>query len=441
MLNQLFPKYEPYIAGLPSGAIYLRHDHDRFEFRPYGWGHRESGDGGNGNSGYDSRDPQSMALIRTPSGTPGGRFIAPENRRLLQWSLAQARWLFVLNELPTEERPRISGGYPVPDRLDSFLQQGEVVRRLDFDPNHVRSTAGTETPGQWEWVLPIREKLWVSPMDEIVRKCGKLAAPVWDLGGRMLWDEVVGQWRFEVSPPTREVRETLTDKDGVGREVMYDICEGGRPRISWNDFMSARDYLLLLQRKITKLKAKARMQSAVRLPPSEALPSTASLEPPKIKKEEDLDSNLSDSGLEPDSSILSTSSVTGFSTSSIGEKERKADVLTDHGQRCASLLINMMMSAGKSPLRPPPPLSSSAAAANAKDNAMSLDLGSVVPTTAAAAAAEPGDKLHLNVNLGRNNGFGEIGSASPSLSPTNSHVSGRRSVSVEAVDDEGSPGS
>ncbi|KAG8827242.1 hypothetical protein FRC19_004761 [Serendipita sp. 401] len=434
MINQLFPKYQPYIPGLPSGAIYLRHDHDRFEFRPYGWGHREDHDDG-GAGGYDSRDPQSMALIRTPSGTPGGRFIAPENRRLLQWSLAQARWLFVLNELPTKERPRLPGGYPIPDRLDSFLQQGEVVRRLDFDPNHVRQQNGggmmmmmmMETPGQWEWVLPIREKLWVSPMDEIVKKCGKIAAPVWDLGGRMLWDEVVGQWKFEISAPTREVRETLTDKDGVGREVMYDVCEGGRPRVSWNDFMGARDYLLILRRKITKLKAKARAQSAVRLPPSEALPPT-SLELPKIKKEEDLDSNLSDSGMDQDSSIMSTSSVTGMS--SIGEKERQPPVLTDHGQRCASLLINMMMSVGRSPLPPP------ASNATNKDNAISLDLGPAPAPASASAPLQPGDKLHLNVNLGRNNGFGEIGSASPSLSPTGSHVSAQRSVSVEDVDDD-----
>jgi hypothetical protein len=237
MINQLFPKYEPSIPGLPAGVIYLRHDHDRFEYRPYGWGRREE-DSTESNSTNDSaNDPQYLTMVRTPSGTPGGRFIPPTNRRLLQWSLAQARWLFVLNEMPSLERPRKAGGYSVPDRLNSFLQQGDVVPRLDLED------AGDDNT-EWEWVLPIRPKLWVSPMDEVVKKCGANAAPVWDLGGRMLWDSIVGQWKFEVSPPTREVCETIQDKDGIGRETIFDGCEGGRPRISWDDFMSARQYFV-----------------------------------------------------------------------------------------------------------------------------------------------------------------------------------------------------
>jgi hypothetical protein len=231
MVKQLFPKYEPYIPGLPAGTIYLRHDHDRFEFRPYGWGRREESQ----TSNTSDSDPHSRALVKTPGGTLGGRFIAPNNRRLLQWSLAQARWLFVLSEAPTMERLRIPGGYATPDRVNTFLQQGEVIRQLDGDDSeHL----------QWEWVLPIRRKLWVSPMEEIVKKCGPNAAPVWDLGGRMLWDETVGQWKFEVCPPTREAREMVKNKDGVEREVVFDICEGGRPRLAWDDFMNSREYLV-----------------------------------------------------------------------------------------------------------------------------------------------------------------------------------------------------
>lgn len=234
MVKQLFPKYEPYIPGLPAGSIYLRHDHDRFEFRPYGWGRHEDYEESEAANISDG-DPQSRALVKTPGGTLGGRFIAPNNRRLLQWSLAQSRWLFVLSEAPTMERPRIPGGYATPDRLNTFLQQGEVIHRLDGnDSEHLR----------WEWVLPIRRKLWVSPMEDIVKKCGLNAVPIWDLGGRMLWDETVGQWRFEVCPPTREAHEVVKDKDGVEREVIFDICEGGRPRLAWDDFMSSREYLV-----------------------------------------------------------------------------------------------------------------------------------------------------------------------------------------------------
>ena len=232
MVKQLFPKYEPYIHELPAGTIYLRHDHDRFEYRPHGWGRPEDYEEP---LGKPDGDFQSRALVKTPGGTLGGRSIAPNNRRLLQWSLAQARWLFVLSEAPTMERPRIQGGYPTPDRLNGFLLQGEVIQRLDEDDSgHLR----------WEWVLPIRRKLWVSPMEEIIRKCGPNAAPVWDLGGRMLWDETIGQWKFQVCPSTREVREMIKDQDDFEREVIFDICEGGRPRLGWDDFMSAREYLV-----------------------------------------------------------------------------------------------------------------------------------------------------------------------------------------------------
>lgn len=239
MIKQLFPKYNPYIPGLPSGAIYLRQDHDRFEFRPYGWGRKESDS--SGTESFDigaSSDPSTLALVRTPSGTPGGRYIAPNHRRLLQWSLAQSRWIFVLNELPTIERPRQAGGYSAPDRINGFLQQGEIVRRLDIEEDD-----DTENP-KWEWILPVKSKLWVGPMEEIVRKCGPLAAPVWDLGGCMLWDDVAGQWRFEVCPATQEIQEVIKDKDGIDRAVFYDVCVGGRPRVSWDEFRSAHDYLV-----------------------------------------------------------------------------------------------------------------------------------------------------------------------------------------------------
>ncbi|PVF97944.1 hypothetical protein CPB86DRAFT_705988 [Serendipita vermifera] len=418
MINQLFPKYDPFIPGLPAGAIYLRHDHDRFEYRPYGWGHRDE-EGGDGMQGIE-RDTQTMALMRTPSGTPGGRYIAPSNRRLLQWSLAQARWLFVLNEMPTMERPRKAGGYPIPDRLNSFLQQGEVIRRIDLDGNNRDPDGQDASHMQWEWVLPIRKKLWVSPMEDIIKKCGSNAVPVWDLGGRMLWDQNVGQWRYIVSGPTREIKEVGQDAHGINHEIAYDVCEGGRPRISWNDFMNAREYLVRLQRKISKLKARVRERSVVRQAPTEAavasLPSELA-----VKREEDLDSNSNFSDTLGDHE---TSMLTGAHIKE--EKEHGHDMSVDHAQHCASALLNMMMSTGKVL---PSTGSSHRGLANAapqpQENAMSLDLGLQ-------------DRTHLRVVL-PNNGFGEITSGSPSLSPTASHASARRSISVE--DDRDSPSS
>jgi hypothetical protein len=47
-------------------------------------------------------------------------------------------------------------------------------------------------PRVWEWIMPVKEALWVPPMHEIVRRFGEGARPVWDLGGRMLWDVVRG---------------------------------------------------------------------------------------------------------------------------------------------------------------------------------------------------------------------------------------------------------
>jgi hypothetical protein len=122
--------------------------------------------------------------------------------------------------------------------MNGFLEQGEIVRRLDIEEDD-----DTENP-KWEWILPIKPKLWLGPMEEIVKKCGSLASPIWDLGGRMLWDDVLGQWRFEVCPATQEIQEAVKDKDGIDRAVFYDACVGGRPRVSWDDFMSARDYLV-----------------------------------------------------------------------------------------------------------------------------------------------------------------------------------------------------
>lgn len=402
MVKQLFPKYEPYVPGLPAGAIYLRHDHDRFEYRPYGWGRREDYEKSE-NSEPPDVDPQTRALVKTPGGTLGGRFIAPNNRRLLQWSLAQARWLFVLSEAPSMERPKLPGGYSTPDRLNSFLQQGEVIQRLD----------GDETSAcQWEWVLPIRRKLWVSPMEEIVKKCGPNAAPIWDLGGRMFWDGIAGQWKFEVGSPTREVRETIKDKDGLDREVVFDVCDGGRPRLAWDDFVSAREYLIALQRKIAKLKMRARERNAIRMP------SSGTLHPPvdtHIKKEEDSESNMSGSvSGDVDVAMKEEGSDTG----------PRHNIPTDDGQKSAASLLNMMMSVGTGTASTRTLIATKPA--EEQENAMDLDLG-----------------LHGSVSslappIGRNNGFGEIDSGSPALSPTASHAStAARSISVD--DDYDSP--
>ncbi|CAG7846988.1 SubName: Full=Uncharacterized protein {ECO:0000313/EMBL:CCA70709.1} [Serendipita indica DSM 11827] len=462
MVKQLFPKYEPSIQGLPQGHIYLRHDHDRFEYRPHGWGERPDHDTTGGppppTSSPTKTEAQYLALIRTPGGgTPGPRYIPPANRRLLQWSLAQARWIFVLNELPTKERPKRDEGYPTPDRTNSFLQQGEIVRRLDVTPN---------SEGEWEWVLPIRSKLWVSPMDKIVKKHGDLAAPIWDLGGRMLWDARVGQWRFDVCPPTKEVREVVSDLNGVSSEVVYDVCDGGRPRISWDHFIAAREYLLVLQRKIVKLKGRARERKGVRTVSNDAISapfnsnnhhqqSSNTLlvpDPIKIKKEEDIESAYSDSGIEPEPSVLS-SSVASISDDHQSVSSRSGgngdDGLSQHRQQCASLLLNMMLSVAKAP-----PSSQVAATGSSsstgitiqvknveeamqeavQDNAMSLDLGLHGSGSASSISRS---KLTINPALRKNNGFGEIGSISPSISPTASHASTHRSMSVE--DDPDSP--
>lgn len=236
----------------------------------------------------------------------------------------------------------------------------------------------------------------------------------------MLWDENVGQWKFEVSPPTREVRETVKDKDGFGREVVFDVCDGGRPRVAWDDFMSAREYLLALQRKIAKLKTRARERNSVRMPTSGVM--FGQLDPnPAIKKEEDMESNISGSVGDGDVTMLTAAQE-------VSDKSQRHDVMTDHGQECSAALLNMMMSINttSSPsarhlisiTRPDP---------TAQENAMDLDLG---------PRSERGSH---SASLRRNNGFGEINSGSPSLSPTASHAS-TAGISFSVEQDYDSPG-
>jgi len=139
----------------------------------------------------------------------------------------------------------------------------------------------------------------------------------------------------------------------------------------------------------------------------------------KIKQEEDLESNLSDAPMDPDTTMVSAARH---------DQEQRAEALSEHGQRCASMLLNMMMSVShiaptSSSSRPPKP--------RAINNAMSLNLGTP------GGAGGGTETVHVGRVL-KNNGFGEIGgSASPSLSPTTSHASTRRSISVE--EENGSP--
>lgn len=132
----------------------------------------------------------------------------------------------------------------------------------------------------------------------------------------------------------------------------------------------------------------------------------------KVKQEEDLESNLSDAPVDPDTTVVSARH----------DQEQRAEVLSEHGQRCASTLLNMMMSVSHVA-----PTASRPTKSKAQNNAMSLDLG------------PPGRTETIYVGrVLKNNGFGDIGgSGSPSLSPTTSHASTRRSISVE--EDNGSP--
>jgi hypothetical protein len=139
-----------------------------------------------------------------------------------------------------------------------------------------------------------------------------------------------------------------------------------------------------------------------------------------VKKEEDLDSNsnFSDSIADRDASM-----VTGAHIKE--EREHGQDISIDHAQHCSSALLNMMMSTGKALPSSGPSQRGRIGAPPPQENAMSLDLGLQ-------------DRTRLRVML-PNNGFGEITSGSPSLSPTASHASARRSISVEG--DRESPSS
>lgn len=132
---------------------------------------------------------------------------------------------------------------------------------------------------------------------------------------------------------------------------------------------------------------------------------------PKIKQEDDLESNFSDLPLDPDTTMVSARS----------NDEQRAEYLSEHGQRCSATLLNMMMSV--SHVTP----AATHIPKLVQDNAMSLELG------------PPGGTETIRIGrVLKNGGFGEIG-GSPSLSPTNSHASTRRSISVSVEDDNGSP--
>lgn len=299
VLKRLFPKYEPYIEGLPAGRVYLRHEVDRFEYRALkGWG-------------------CAVAPSSSKEATEDRKGKGKAKERLLQWSFTRRTWMFVMDELPSEDRPRKVGGYPMPDRGDSpglgaglktrkegkptmsFLAQGQVVVAKDSEmlvgqfpecavpppPSFVEDKVRDKTEDKhkdadgeareeeqatvrvWEWIMPVKESLWVPPMHEIVRKFGEGARPVWDLGGRMLWDVLRGQWMFVVCDALGDMEELVDrppvvrerERDG-GDEVMravdegatpigktrqiYDVCIGGRARIEWDAFHKAREYLV-----------------------------------------------------------------------------------------------------------------------------------------------------------------------------------------------------
>ena len=94
------------------------------------------------------------------------------------------------------------------------------------------------------------------------------------------------------------------------------------------------------------------------------------------------------------------------------------NILTDNGQKAAASLLNMMMSVGAGSASTRTLIATKPA--EEQENAMDLDLGLL------------GTGSSHTAHIGRNNGFGEINSGSPSLSPTASHAStAPRSISVE----------
>lgn len=138
-----------------------------------------------------------------------------------------------------------------------------------------------------------------------------------------------------------------------------------------------------------------------------------------IKKEEDSESNISGSMSGSVAGDVDVTMATIKDESS--DAAPRYSIMTDHGQKSSASLLNMMMSVGG-----PASTRTLIAAKPTEDqeNAMDLDLG--------LHGAGPS----LTTHIGRNNGFGEIGS--PALSPTASHTStAARSISVE--DDYDSP--
>jgi hypothetical protein len=169
---------------------------------------------------------------------------------------------------------------------------------------------------------------------------------------------------------------------------------------------------LVLQRKIAKLKIRARERNLALLPTSGTLFPQSDTH---IKKEEDSESNVSGSVAGDGDTTMATMKEEG------SDKGPRYDVMTDHGQKCAASLLNMMMSVGTmGSASARTIIAAKPAEADLEENAMDLDLGF------------RGEGSSRNIPVGRNNGFGEIGSGSPSLSPTASHTStAARSISVE----------
>ena len=170
-----------------------------------------------------------------------------------------------------------------------------------------------------------------------------------------------------------------------------------------------------MQRKIAKLKIKARERNAASFPTGGTLFPQSDTH---IKKEEDSESNVSGSVTGDGDATMVTMKEEG------SDKGPRYDIITDHGQKCAASLLNMMMSVGTTGSASARTIiAAKPAEADLEENAMDLDLGF------------HGEGSSRNIPVGRNNGFGEIGSGSPSLSPTASHAStAARSISVEGYE-------